>query len=232
MALLRSVAPGLLLMALLPAAAGCSSRVDVGRFLTSGRDGWQLPEKVVATLALTPGSVVAEIGAGDGYWLPWLSRAVGEDGRVYAVEIEEEKATELERFIAASGLANVHVILATTDDAGLPEGSVDLAMTCNTYHHFEERPAYFAALRESLVDGGRVAHLDNRHDAFFALRWLFGDGHWSDPALARREMAEAGYRCVAHHDYLLTQWFQIFSPAQAEDGAQASDTSTCGPGGL
>ena len=65
-------------------STGCSgvSQVDVGRVLTSGRDGWQHPERVVEALAITPGDRVAEIGSGSGYWLPGRSEAGGSAGRV------------------------------------------------------------------------------------------------------------------------------------------------------
>ena len=74
-----------LTLVLLALGGGCStaSQMDLGRIVTSGRDGWQLPEQVIAALELKPGDQVAEIGAGSGYWLPWLAAAVGSDGRVY-----------------------------------------------------------------------------------------------------------------------------------------------------
>jgi len=207
--LVRSVA----VLGSLALATGCSivSRTDVPRLLLSGRDGYQHPERVIEALALSEGDHVAEIGAGDGYWLPWLAEAVGPSGRVYAVEVEDDLAEALRRRVARESLANVVVIRGEYGDPKLPDGRIDLAMTCLTYHHIEDRVAYFRRLRADLASDGRVAHLDDRHDVGPPLRWLLG-GHWSDPETIRREMTEAGYRRIASHAFLPVQSFQVFEP--------------------
>lgn len=194
-------------------AAGCApiAKTDVGRFLTSGRDGYQHPEQVVEALALAPGDHVAEIGAGDGYWLPLLSEAVGPDGRVYAVEVEDDLVVALRERVAREALANVVVVRGQYSDPELPDGTIDLAMTCLTYHHIEDRVPYFRRLHADLAPGGRVAHLDDRHDFGPPLRWILA-GHWSDPDAMAAEMAEAGYRVVESHDFLPVQSFQVFAP--------------------
>jgi predicted methyltransferase len=210
--------PALLWLGLATCAAGCSgplSQVDVGRSLISGRDGWQHPDRVIEALQIAPGEEVAEIGAGQGYWLPHLSRAVGAEGRVYAVEIDAELVRALEDLVARSGWGNVEVILAGVDDPGLPDGRIDLAMTSLTYHHIESRPAYFAGLLGDLAPGGRVAHLDDRPDAGPPFSWFQGAGHWSDPDRIVEEMAEAGYALEARYTFLPVQSFQVFVPREA-----------------
>jgi len=209
--------PALSLALLLVFANGCytASRLDLARIVTSGRDGWQHPEQVISALGLAPGDEVAEIGAGSGYWLPWLSKAVGPEGRVYAVEVDDELVAALEARVADEDLTNVVVVRGAFEDPKLPDGQVDLAMTCLTYHHIEERPAYFRNLRADLSDRGRVAHLDDRHDVPPPFRWLQTSGHWSDPASVRTEMADAGYEHVAEFEFLPLQSFQIFAPAAA-----------------
>ena len=192
--------------------SGCASRVDWGALLTAGRDGWQRPDRVVEALAILPGDRVAEIGAGDGYWLPWLSAAVGRDGIVYAVEVEAEKVLALRERVAREGLSNVQVIHGAYEDPALPDGEVDLAMTCLTYHHIESRIAYFARLREDLSTRGRVAHLDDRDDLAAPLRWLPTPGHVSNVEVMDAEMEEAGYRRVRDHDFLLIQAFREYVP--------------------
>jgi arsenite methyltransferase len=206
---------------LLSATSSCSTwtRVDFVDLITAGRDGLQHPKRVVEVLALAPGDRVAEIGAGDGYWLPWLSLAVGSEGRVYAVEVEDELITDLEAQVAEEGLANVTIVRGRYDDPKLPDGSIDLALTCLTYHHIEERPEYFRRLRRDLSERGRIAHLDDRPDVPAPFRWFQSEGHWSDPAAVRREMTEAGYRRVAEHDFLPMQSFQVFEPLDAAAAA-------------
>ncbi len=91
---------------------GCSTvgRMDLGQLVTGGRNGWQLPAQVVQAMQLEPGDRVAEIGAGTGYWLPWLAQAVGPEGRVYAVEVTDELVEVLQERVERDGLANVVVI--------------------------------------------------------------------------------------------------------------------------
>ena len=173
------IIPVLLWLVLALASAGCTgpANLDLVRVLTDGRDGWQHPERVVAALDLRPGDRVAEIGAGSGYWLPYLSEAVGPEGRVYAVEVEADLATDLETLVADEGYENVEVIFAAYDDPKLPNASIDLAITCLTYHHIDERVAYFRALHADLSPRGRVAHLDDRPDAPAPISWPMGQRH-------------------------------------------------------
>jgi len=206
------LSPILAWLGLVLATAGCSglSKVDVGRVLTSGRDGWQYPERVIASLEIRPGDHVAEIGAGSGYWLPWLSEAVGSEGRVYAVEVEANLIADLQSLVAEEQLGNVEVVLGGYDDPRLPEGEIDLAITVLTYHHIEGRPAYFHRLQRSLSADGRVAHLDDRPDVEPPISWFQSDGHWSEPSAIVEEMANAGYEKTSAFDYLPSQSFQIF----------------------
>ena len=191
------------------------SQINYWQVLTSGRDGWQRPAQVVESLGIAPGDVVADIGAGDGYFIPWFSKAVGPEGRVYAVEVKDEQIRELEERVQREGLRNVKVVRGAFEDPHLPDGETDLIFTCNTYHHIEDRPGYFARLRTDLSTKGRVAHLDERDDVVGFLRLFQSGGHWSDVEEMRREMNEAGYRRVEQLDFLPTQSFQVFAPHDA-----------------
>ncbi len=203
---------------LLTFTSGCSilGRLDLGRVVTSGRDGWQHPEQVIAALDLSPGDRVAEIGAGKGYWLPWLAEAVGSEGRVYAVEVDDGLVEELLERVARESLDNVVVVRGRFEDPELPDGEIDLAMTCLTYHHIEDRAVYFQKLQVDLSPRGRVAHLDDRDDVPLPFRWFQSSGHWTDPASMREEMAEAGYRRMEAFGFLPLQSFQIFVPVEEE----------------
>ena len=199
-----------LLLAL--AFLGCGGKVDLLRVATSGRDGWQHPERVVQSLEIRSGDRVADIGAGDGYFLPWLSEAVGPTGRVYAVEVDAEKIDSLHATVQREGLENVEVVLGEFHDPLLPDEKIDLVLTCLTYHHIDDRIAYFARVRTDLSPRGRVAHLDDRDDLTGITGWMVTQDHWSNVDQMVAEMAEAGYQLVAGYDYLLTQSFQIFAP--------------------
>jgi predicted methyltransferase len=195
-------------------SVGCGgglAKVDVARVITSGRDGWQHPERVMEVLDLRPGDRVAEIGAGSGYWIARLAEAVGPTGRVYAVEVEPGLVGALEEWVAHEGFDNVEVVYGAYDDPGLPDGAIDVAMTCLTYHHIEDRVVYFRRLHADLSPGARIVHLDDRPDAPAPISWFQSSGHWTEPALIASEMREAGYVRVAAYDFLPAQSFQVFA---------------------
>lgn len=204
------------LVALIAFTSGCSTlgKMELGRVVTSGRDGWQFPNHVVESLALKPGDQVAEIGAGSGYWLPWLAEAVGEDGREYAVEVTDELVEKLVARVEREQLLNVVVVRGQFDDPALPFGEIDLALTSLTYHHIEDRPAYFERLQTSLSRDGRVVHIDGRHDLPIPLRWLQSSGHLSVPEEMESEMNDASYERTNSLDFLAMETVQIFVPVK------------------
>ena len=198
------------------------SKVDLWRAVADGRDGWQHPEAVIEALAIQPGDRVAEIGAGDGYWIGWLSKAVGPTGRVYAVEVDDAKIAILSQRVAQEGLSNVEVVRGEYADPGLPDAGIDLAITCLTYHHIEDRVVYFHNLKRDLSSRGRVAHLDDRDDLPGLLGYLPTEGHWSNVEQMNAEMSSAGYVRAEKFDFLPVQSFQIFTPASSRAAEHAS----------
>lgn len=196
-----------LLLILATLLSGCSgvTRLD----LTSwGRGAWQRPEDVVRALALPSGARVADIGAGEGYFVSFLSDAVGNDGQVYAVEVEAELVRALEsRF---EGESNVEVVLGRFEDPLLPDGEIDLILIVNTYHHIEEREVYFAKLRSDLAPGGRVAVIEPDTELTGILGLFVKEGHASRSSDVEREMRAAGYRRLERLDLLPIQIFEIF----------------------
>src|SRR5688572_16467975 len=125
-----------------------------------GRDAWQKPDEVVRALALRPGQVACDVGAGPGYFSLRLARAVGATGRVYAVDVEPKILDALRERLAASGLRNVTPVLALADDPLLPAASCDVILIVDTYHHFPDRVAYLGRLTRALRPGGRIANVD------------------------------------------------------------------------
>jgi arsenite methyltransferase len=170
------------------------------------RDAWQKPKEVVEKLAIAPGSRVADLGAGGGYFAWHLADAVGAKGTVYAVEIDETGLDIIREEKQARDITNVIPILAEPADPRLPE-TVDLVFNCDTYHHMKDRVAYFESLARYLKADGRVAILDFHPHGFFS--GLLGHGTAAEDV--EREMKSAGYRRVAGFDIVESQHFQIFS---------------------
>jgi len=105
---------------------------------------WQLPDEVIDSLNIKPGDHVSDIGAGGGYFTFILADAVGPNGKVYAVDVDEEITVELEDTVSESGHENIVVVLGEFEGPLLPDGTIDLVFLCNTYHHIEDRADYFS----------------------------------------------------------------------------------------
>jgi predicted methyltransferase len=178
-----------------------------------GRDAWQQPERVVADLGLAAGARVADLGAGGGYFTVRLARAVGPSGLVYAADVDPDMVDFLAEQAAEQKLSNVRPVLSADDDARLPE-RVDLVFTSNTYHHLENRVAYFSALRErAIAAGGRVAIVEYRPEA---------TSHATARETIEQELTAAGFRLEKSFDYLERQHFLVFvsEAANAEEPAR------------
>jgi ubiquinone/menaquinone biosynthesis C-methylase UbiE len=129
------------------------------------RDEWQQPDRVVAALALAPGNVVADIGAGTGYFEKRLSAAVGANGAVIAVDVEPDMVRYLRERAQREGTANVEARLGTADDPKLAPASVDRILIVDTWHHVGERVAYAKKLAAALRPGGFVVVVDFKLDS-------------------------------------------------------------------
>jgi arsenite methyltransferase len=192
----------LLVLLLLP---GCTN-LAYRHMNDPSRDAWQKPREVIAALVIQQGVRVADLGAGGGYFTWYLAEAVGPQGTVYAVEIDDTALDIIKSGMQPRGIVNVVPIRAESTDAKLPE-PVDLVFSCDTYHHMDDRVAYFRFLARYLKPEGRVAILDFHPQGFFS--GLLGHGTAKDDV--RREMDAAGYRLVNDFSLVAPQHFQIFT---------------------
>ena len=129
-------------------------------FDSAKRDAWQKPDEVVSLLQLRPGNAVADVGAGTGYFEPYLSKAVGPSGRVLALDAEPHMVAYLKQRVKKEGLANVTVQQVAATEPGLADNSVDRVLIVNTWHHVPRRAQYAAALNRALRPGGFVVVVD------------------------------------------------------------------------
>jgi ubiquinone/menaquinone biosynthesis C-methylase UbiE len=171
------------------------------------RDKWQKPDDVIRALKLAPEALVADIGAGTGYFAVRLARAVPK-GRVYGVDAEPDMVRYLSQRAQKEGLANLTAVAATAADPNLPQ-PVDLVILVDTYHHVPDRERYFRELKKVLKPGGRLAIVD------FTL-----DSPVGPPKRARipadrvkQELVRAGYTLAEEHRFLPNQYFLVFRPA-------------------
>lgn len=126
----------------------------------SERGEWQKPDEVIQALKLQNGQVVADIGAGSGYFTLRLARVVGPKGMVFALDTEEGMLDYLRQRLAKEEIPNAKTILVPPHDPLLIDDSLDLAFLCNVYHHIEDRQVYLRKLRKALKPDGRLAIVD------------------------------------------------------------------------
>ncbi len=171
------------------------------------RDVWQKPDEVLQALALPPDALVADLGAGTGYFAVRLARRLP-SGRVYAVDVEPDMVRYLANRAKRENRGNLVAVQGTSDDPKFPE-KVDLVLLVDVYHHLDERERYFQRLGGYLRPGGRVAIIDFRPDS--------PDGPPRSARLAaervKDELRRAGYRLAQEHGFLPNQYFLVFERA-------------------
>jgi cyclopropane fatty-acyl-phospholipid synthase-like methyltransferase len=173
------------------------------------RDAWQMPDRVIAALALKPGEVIVDIGSGTGYFTVRLAKSSAAP-KVFGADIEPEMVRYLNGRAAKEGLKNVIAIQAAADSPKLPE-PVDLALVVDTYHHIGDRENYFRNLAKWLKPGGRVAVIDFKQESPEGPPKEFRFA----PEKFKTEMAKAGYKLAGQYDFLPRQNFLLFEVVHA-----------------
>ena len=120
------------------------------------------PDQALDALKIAPGSTVADIGAGVGYFTWRLAERVGPRGIVYGEDIQQEMLDQLSKNMQERHLANVRPVLGGVDDPKLPESSLDLVLLVDVYHEFSEPEKMLDHIRKSLKPGGRLVLLEYR----------------------------------------------------------------------
>lgn len=161
--------------------------------------------QVMDLLAISPGKVVADIGAGSGWFTVRAARRVTESGKVFAVEINPEAIRYIDESSQKEKLANIKTVLGTADDPRLPPGSVDAVLLLKTYHEVAKPVDLLRNLRAALRPGARVGIIDRDGN---------GENHGVQKQVVLREAGEAGYRLVGEQDDLVKDdkmdYFLIF----------------------
>lgn len=129
------------------------------------RAAWQKPAEVVTLAGVAAGMTVADLGAGTGYFLPYLSPAVGPTGKVLALDVEPQMVDFLWGRVENEGLSNVEPRVVAADDPGLAPASVDRILIVDTWHHIDARVTYTGKLAAALEPGGAVVVVDFTKEA-------------------------------------------------------------------
>lgn len=128
------------------------------------REQEERPAEVIDALQLRGGEVVADLGAGSGYFTFRIAPKVGKTGKVLAVEIQDEMIETLHRRMAAQKISNVEVIKGAESDPHLPANSVDLVLMVDVYHELAYPYEVMTAIRKALKPKGRVVFVEYRKE--------------------------------------------------------------------
>jgi ubiquinone/menaquinone biosynthesis C-methylase UbiE len=168
-------------------------------------------DEVLSKLALKPGMVVADIGAGSGLFSRPLAKAVAPAGKVYAVDVQQDLLDYINKRDKEENIRNIQTVLGEFNDPKLPARDVDLAFINDVLHHIQNRAVYLKALGGYIKANGRIAIIEmNKNDP--------NTPHKSQPELlvGREEiqqwMSDAGFKLVQEHPDLFpgTKWFLVF----------------------
>ena len=176
----------------------------------SEREIEEAPDRALDAIALKKGDVVADIGAGVGYFTWRMAERVGPAGKVYASDIQPGMLEQLKKNVGARGLTNVVPVLGTDVDPKLPAGKLDLALLVDVYHEFSQPQKMLAKIREALKPSGRMILLEYRkEDPTVPIRLE----HKMTVKEVRAEIEPEGFKFETSLETLPRQHILIFRPA-------------------
>jgi ubiquinone/menaquinone biosynthesis C-methylase UbiE len=204
---------GVVLSAAMPLAAQTQARhgrlfapQDLGLLETPDRDAWQKPDQIMDALGIADGAVVADLGAGGGWFTIRLARRVGPNGLVYAEDIQRLMIEAIRRRVQREGLSNVRAVTGTSDDPRLPIGVLDAVLIVDAFHEMEKPVALLRNVALALKVQGRLGIIDYRQGEG-------GPGPPPDERIAADVIVEAaaaaGFRVLSQETFLPFQYFLV-----------------------
>jgi ubiquinone/menaquinone biosynthesis C-methylase UbiE len=174
---------------------------DLSIFDSAGRDERLQINRVMDILGITQGKIVADIGAGSGWFTVRAARRVGDAGFVFAVDINPEAIRYIDHRIQEANLHNVKTIRSKSDDPLLPVHRIDAVLLLKTYHEVSAPVTLLRNLRRSLADGAKVGIIDRNGN---------GENHGVGRDIVVREAAEAGYQLREQYDFVKADGVDYF----------------------
>ena len=179
---------------------------DLGVLEGPDRDAWQEPELIMDALGIFDGAVVADVGAGGGWFTVRLAQRVGPNGLVYAEDIQPQMIESINRRVRRAGLTNVQAIIGTPSNPMLP-GPIDALLMVEVYSQVEDPVTLLRNVMPRLKPGGRVGIVEYRLDGG-------GPGpplhERVEPETVIRDAQAAGFRLLAREDEFRYQYLLVF----------------------
>ena len=179
---------------------------ELGALEGPDRDAWQEPERIMDSLGITSGTMVADVGAGGGWFTIKLASRVGPEGLVYAEDIQREMIESINRRVNRANLSNVETIIGTSNNPKIPT-PVDAVLMVDVYGEVEDPVTLLRNVIPQLKKGGRIGIIEHRLDGG-------GPGPPIQDRVAPETIiaaAEAvGLQLVRHDDSFRYQYLLIF----------------------
>jgi ubiquinone/menaquinone biosynthesis C-methylase UbiE len=182
--------------------------LDLGMLEPPDREAWQKPDQVMDALHVADGTVVADLGAGGGWFTVRLARRVGPNGRVYAVDVQRLMIEAIKRRVQREGYTNVTPVLGASTGPGLPAGArTDAVLIVDAFHEMRDPVVLLRNVARTLKPQGRIGVIDYEP----------GEGgpgpeprERVPPSVVIADATAAGLKLVEQHTFLPYQYFLIF----------------------
>ncbi len=178
-------------------------------FETESREIFAKRKEIVAECKIKPEMVVADVGAGTGLFTQLFSAEVGDQGKVYAIEIAPKFVEHIEKACKEKGIKNVVGVLCKPDSVELPAESIDLAFICDTYHHFEYPFKTMSSIHRALRPGGRVVLVDFKRIQGVSSEWVMNHVRAGQETFAK-EIESTGFKIVDEPKVLKENYCLVF----------------------
>ena len=165
---------------------------DLGIFDYPDRDKKLQIDRVMDILGIGPNKIVADIGAGSGWFTERAARRVGRGGRVFAEDINPKSIDTIADRMKKADIENVRAILGSADDPRLPADAIDAVMLLKVYHEIAQPVPFMKTVGRSLHPGAKIGIIDRNGN---------GADHGLNQDVVVHEMDEAGYRLAEHYDF-------------------------------
>lgn len=181
---------------------------ELGMLEGPDREAWQRPDLIMDALGIGDGSVVADLGAGGGWFTVRLAKRVGPNGVVYAEDIQPQMIEAIQRRVQREGLRNVTPVLGSADHPALPPARLDAALMVDTFHEVTDSQLLLTNVRAALKPGGRLGIVEYRTDGG-------GPGPAQEERMPSQQVVRAaeaaGFRLLRQEQFLPYQYLLIFT---------------------
>ena len=179
-----------------------------GKFEKEGREAFEHREAIVKACNIREGMQVADVGAGTGLFSRLFAPKVGVKGTVLAVDISEDFLKHIQETSREQNLANIQTVLCKQDSVELPDASVDLVFTCDTYHHFEFPFKSLSSIHRALKPGGRLIVVDYHRIEGKSTEWVMGHVR-AGLDVVEKEITSSGFKRVGELKDILKENYLV-----------------------